>query len=836
MNNASHVIVPRPSRIWRRLRLTLGIVVSTVLITTVAAGVWTDHELSASLPQLEGTRVLPGLSGAVRVQRDGLGIPTISGSTRADVARATGFVHAQDRFFQMDLSRRQAAGELSALIGRQTVEADKAARLHRLRARATLVVAAASTDERALLTAYADGVNAGLQALATPPFEYLLLRASPAPWQPEDSVLVLASMFFSLQDSTAGRESRVALTEDVLPPALSSFLLAPARDWEAPNIGEPSPPVALPGPAIVDLRKVPLAPLPQSRLVPDEVDRAPDTLAALGVAGLSQASWNGDEELRGSNNWALSGAHTANGAALVADDMHLRIAVPNTWYRASLEWSDAGGPHRITGVTLPGVPNVVVGSNATLAWGFTNVTGDFSDLVLIEPDPASPDRYLTPSGPQAFAHHAERITVKGGADEVLDVTETVWGPVIDTDHQGRTRAVCWVPARPDGMNFRLLGFETATSIEGAFALAHGAGIPAQNLVVGDRNGRIAWTVVGRVPRRVGFDGRVPVSWADGSRRWDGWLDSDAYPRIVDPPSGRLWTANNRTVDGDMLRVLGDGGFDLGARAKQIRDDLMAVERATPADMLKIQLDDRALFLSRWRDLALRTLTSPAIATSTSRQEFRRLVEQTWSGRASVESAGYRLVRAFRLEVAKLALEPLLAPAIKADRRPGATAAGWVRSAESPLWTVVSEQPPHLLDPKYSTWSDLLLDAVDRTCASLTSEGGTLSDRTWGEVNTARIAHPLSAAIPFVGRWLNMPPEPLPGDSHMPRVQAAASGASERFAVSPGHEQDGYFHMPGGQSGHPMSPHYRDGHDAWVRGEPTPFLPGPRVNQLMLEPR
>jgi len=198
MNNASHVILPGPSRFWRRLRLTLWIAASTVVIATVATGFWIHHELSGSLPQLDGTRVLPGLSSAVRVQRDALGIPTIRGNTRTDVARATGFVHAQERFFQMDTSRRQAAGELSELLGRQTVAADKAARLHRFRARAALVVASASTEQRALLMAYTDGVNAGLQALATPPFEYLLLRATPVPWRPEDSILVLASMFFSL--------------------------------------------------------------------------------------------------------------------------------------------------------------------------------------------------------------------------------------------------------------------------------------------------------------------------------------------------------------------------------------------------------------------------------------------------------------------------------------------------------------------------------------------------------------------------------------------------------------------------------------------------------------
>jgi penicillin G amidase len=813
------------SRRWRRVRRTLAIGSGLLVLAAISGAGWARYELAGSLPILEGGLVLPGLTDAVTVERDAGGVPTIRGRSRADVARATGFVHAQERFFEMDLARRQAAGELSALFGRQTLDVDRAARLHRMRAHAARVVAGATPEERAILEAYVAGVNAGLRALRTPPFEYVLLRTTPAPWTSDDSVLVLASMFFSLQESTAARESRVALTEELLPPALAAFLLAPVGDWEAPLVGEVSPRVPAPGPDVIDLRAGTAAIRPGT--IPWRAREPEPRFAwARGV----------DEEIRGSNNWALSGAHTANGAALVADDMHLRIAVPNIWFRASFVWQDAAGPHRVTGVTLPGLPSVVVGSNGTLAWGFTNATGDFSDLVLIEADPDNADRYLTPSGPQAYVRHREIIAVKGQPDEAIEVTDTIWGPAVDADHRGRRRALCWVPARPGGMNLRLFGFETTTTIDEAFGLAHEAGIPAQNLVVGDRGGRIAWTIVGRIPRRVGFDGRTPASWADGARTWDGWLASAAYPRVVDPPSGRLWTANNRLVDGDTLTAIGDGGFDPGARAKQIRDDLQPLERATPADMLKVHLDDRALFLARWRDLALRTLTPQAITGSPARQEFRRLVETTWSGRASVESVAYRLVRAFRLETADLALRPLLAPALAADRRPATPAVAWVRTIEAPMWALVSEQPAHLLDRKYASWPALLLDAVDRTCAALTADGRALADRTWGEANTARIGHPLASAIPLVGDWLNMPHEPLPGDSNMPRVQSPSGGASERLAVSPGHEADGYFHMPGGQSGHPLSPYYRSGHAAWVNGAPTPFLPGRTEKTLTLEPR
>ncbi len=207
----------------------------------------------------------------------------------------------------------------------------------------------------------------------------------------------------------------------------------------------------------------------------------------------------------------------------------------------------------------------------------------------------------------------------------------------------------------------------------------------------------------------------------------------------------------------------------------------------------------------------------------------------WGGHASIDSASYRVVRAFRERVRGLVLDPLLAPARAKDGkrlRPGtAPNARW----EGPVWALVTERPAHLLDRRYESWDALLLDALDATVLELTSDGRPLGDHTWGERNTALIRHPLSRAVPQLGAWLDMPREPLPGDNHMPRFQSPSAGASERFAVSPGREEQGYFHMPCGESGHPLSPHYADGHAAWVRGEKTPFLPGPAVNVLTLVP-
>jgi penicillin amidase len=359
-----------------------------------------------------------------------------------------------------------------------------------------------------------------------------------------------------------------------------------------------------------------------------------------------------------------------------------------------------------------------------------------------------------------------------------------------------------------------------------------SGIPPQNFVCADRTGRIGWTVAGRIPRRAGPPRRGAVVGTDPKAQWLGFLQADEYPRLVDPPDGLLWTANARTADGEWLELLGNGGYYSGIRAAMIRERLARLERPDERDMLPIQLDDHAVFLERWRDLALRTLTPEATRDHEQRAEFRRLVEASWTGRASIDSAGYRLVRGFRAETLNQVYKALTVPCREADTE---FSFGSITQAEGSLWRLVTERPPHLLDPRFASWDGQLLAAIDTVITTLTSDGRALVDRTWGERNRAAIRHPLSLAVPLLSRWLDMPEDQLPGDSFTPRAQGPGFGASERMAVSPGREQDGYFHMPGGQSGHPLSPYYRAGHDAWVKGEPTPFLPGPAAHTLTLRP-
>jgi penicillin amidase len=691
---------------------------------------------------------------------------------------------------------------------------DSDVRVHRFRNVAREVVARFDARERAMMDAYVSGVNAGLTALRVRPYEYLLLGVEAQPWKAEDSVLCVLAMFLTLNESRGERESTLAVMRDVLPPPLFDFL-APrgTLEWDAPIVGDPLAISQVPGPDIFDTRtpaaKVASFSYPSpDRFLPE--DNLPFT---------------------GSNNWAVDAARSETGHAMVADDMHLDITVPNIWFRLRLAFRNESGEERtVTGVSLPGTAGIVAGSNGRVAWGFTNTQADWNDLILVEPG-VKANTYLTPEGPKTFERINETINVKGAPSRPLEILNTIWGPVIDRDHDNRLRAYQWTAHDPEAVNLKLLDLERVNTIEEAIEVAHQAGAPPQNAMIADSTGRIAWTVAGRIPKRVGFEGRLPVTRSDASRAWDGYIASADVPKVVDPPKGRLWTANARVVSGPMLAIMGEGNYPLGARARQIRDDLFAKEKFSAGDLMDIQLDNKAVFLDRWQKLLLATLDSPEAGRDPLLREARSFVA-SWGGRASSDSVGYRIVKAFRLAASDRVFAPLIAPVIK---RSPTFRYSRVWQSEGPLWALLSEKPLHLLNPAFADWNALLVDAARAVCLTLTKDGRKLSERTWGEFNAARIQHPLSQAVPSLGRFLDMKPDPLPGDDHMPRVHSRNNGASERFVVSPGHEDQGLFHMPTGQSSHPLSPYFGAGHDAWVKGEKTPFLPGPARYTLTLLP-
>lgn len=798
----------RPKRIRRFLRTILIVVL--VIVVAAIAGAWLT--LRASLPVLAGQRVLTGLGGEAIVTRDALGMATIRAHDFNDMSRALGYVHAQERFFEMDLMRRLASGELAELFGSAALDVDKTHRPFRMRARAIETLTTLPAADRDALTAYAQGVNAGLADMSSRPWEYWLVGSKPAAWQPVDSLLVMDSMFLDLNDSSNSRELAFSHIKNALGEKVYKFLATAGGPLDAPLIGPAMPFPTLPTADDIDLRKVDPALL---RIPPPPVEKASTT---------------------GSGGFAVGGSLTSTHAALVAGDMHLGLRVPNIWFRTQMIYPNPRRPGEevnLTGVTLPGVPALVAGSNRHIAWTFTNSYGDFTDWVRINIDPTDKTRYRDADGWQPLHVVGETIQIHNAADVKLDVEETRWGPIVAKDADGTPLALAWTALQPGGLNLGFLRMATAETADEAIDVAHESGMPAQNIVVGDRAGNVGWSIAGKIPKRIGdYDPQLPSDWSQSGIGWDGWLAAADYPRLSNPAGQRIWTANQRILDFESADYerFGDGGYDLGARARQIRADLQAHEQFAPDDMLAIQLDDRALLLRTWHDLLV-DVEKRAGETS-SLVSAKKYIDD-WNEHADPKSVGYRLAREFRREVTDTVMDGFGAAVRAKDndfKMPK------LSQAEAIVDAIIAKRPENLLPPGYSDWNDLLLKCAERVVKKLDTQPGGLAARTWGEANATRIRHALSKSLPGMGWLLDMPRRELPGDSNMPRVQAPDFGASERFAVEPGFEQYGYFHMPGGQSDNPLSPFYGAGDDDWAQGKATPFLPGATKYSFILKPK
>ncbi|MFI4958985.1 MAG: penicillin acylase family protein, partial [Lysobacterales bacterium] len=424
----------------RRVLRALLLALLALLLIAFAAGWWL---LSGSRAQLDGVRHIASLSAPVSISRDALGTVTIEGKNRTDISYALGYVHAQERFFAMDLMRRMSAGELSALVGPAALETDLNHRRHRLRAVAETAYAQLPTKQKHEFDRYRDGVNAGLADLRIRPWEYLLLGVQPQPWRSEDSVLVIAAMYLDLNgDGRNERELRFGQMRSVLPAPLVDFLLAPDPDWEAPLSGQLSRSPVIPTAAVFDLRHL-----------------ASARLSAALAAALAPAL---DARRPGSSNFAVAGTLTGTGAAMLGNDMHLALRVPNIWFRTRLRYPDPRAPdgrRDVNGVSLPGTPAVVVGSNGQIAWGFTNSYGDWQDWVRVLRDPTDTTRYKVLDGWATIESHDEHIQVKGRPDNILTVEDTRWGPIMGKDVDGTPLALAWIGQQPRAYNVNLMQFE-----------------------------------------------------------------------------------------------------------------------------------------------------------------------------------------------------------------------------------------------------------------------------------------------------------------------------------------------------------------------------------------
>ena len=769
-----------------------------------------------STPILDGQVSLNTLQMPTTITRDANGTVAIRAETWADGARALGFVHGQERFFEMDLTRRSAAGELSALLGSDTLAMDKEKRPHQFRARMAEQWRRLPAEDKTILTVYAEGVNAGLNSLSIRPWQYLLLGESPETWREEDSLLVVAEMYYVLQSRNIQDAFAEAALRQIAGDRLFNWLKPRGGRWDG----------ALDGSVLAQ------SPMPTV----DEINtrKSEHGNQARSIANTMSALHTGFEDnpefKPGSNNWAVSAAIGKHGVPILADDMHLALSVPNIWFRGEMHIKRApdGSPVRIVGVTLPGVPGFVVGSNGHVAWGFTSAEGDWFDWVPIQ-RATDGQGYVDDDKTIPFDIVQEVIAVSGAPSVTLKVKRTRWGPVMRT-WQGNEYALNWLAHWPNSINVKLEDMLFTKTIDAAIKVAQNSGVPQQNVLIVDKLGGMAWTIAGRLPARrhlrtgeprKGFTspGELPIAW----------LPTSQYPLIKNPQNGRLWTANSRQLGGVAGEKIGEGRGDLGARSQQIRDRLNEADQFDEAGLYAIQLDDEARFMKHWvtlvSDISTQSPDHPAFA------DVHRIVAG-WNGKAGADQAAYAIARVFRfkvMETLRTTWVNACAPNLKLHVR-------WDGRMEYPVWAAILERPLHLLPMPFVTWDDFLAHELSLVVSELVPKYGSLDRAKWGYLNKANIVHPLSQAAPKLLGWLNMPSTPLSGDNHMPRVATKTDGASQRLVVSPGREEQGILTMPGGQSGHPLSPFYGAGHSDWLNGLPTPLLAGEVRHRLVLEPR
>jgi penicillin G amidase len=819
----SRVEVSRRS-IWVRIFLWL-----ILIVFLLAAGLvgYAYRVTRAALPKLDGRIEVKGLTAWVKVTRNWHGVPTIEGATLEDLFLAQGYVTAQDRLWQMDVMRRFGAGELSEILGEDTIEIDREQRILGLRAAARKGLQTASARDRSYFEAYARGVNAFIESHGSRlPIEFRILNYRPKPWLAEDSIVIANQMvkdlnYYDLPDAFA-REKILAK----LGPELTGDLYA-NRSWHD------RPPTVM-REDLNDEEK-------PADSNDDDDDDGPDN-AVTQQTGAGSAIWaqRAPEAVNGSNDWVVSGAHTVTGKPLLSNDMHLGHQMPNLWYEAHLKLE--GGPGQaagnldVAGVTLPGMPYVIVGHNERIAWGFTNVGPTVADAYIENFN--AQGAYQTPQGWQQPEHRAEVIHVKGSLDVALDVKITRHGPVITDILPGETRQVALRWTLYDGLHMPFFDVDSAQNWEEFRKAFSQLDAPGQNVVYADVDGNIGYQTTGRVPIRAAGDGSLPVSGADDAHEWTGYIPFEKLPSIYNPASGVIGTANGRIApDGYPYSISAE--WDAPWRTERIYHVLESGRKFAAADMLALQTDvhsENDLFAAERFVYAI-----DHSAKTSARVKQAADLMRNWDGRMLASSTAATLAVRSARELTRLLLEPRLG---SAPKDPKDTTLSWKSYswAMRTVWlqNILLHQPKRWLPEKYTNYDALLTAAVEGAVNDPETPQD-LSTWKWGGVNAVEIEHPVLGKIPLIRRWAAPGVMEQSGSGYTVKAVTRHHGPSERFTANLADLDESTLNLVTGQGGNFMSPFYMDQWKAWYEGTTftLPFTAGAvertGVHRLLLEP-
>ncbi len=759
-----------------------------VLVVALGGFLW----LRTSLPDLNGETALPGLQADVTVLRDKDGIVTIKAGSDLDAYRALGYLHAQDRLWQMDFMRRSAAGRLSEVVGAPTLRIDKIMRTLGLYNLAKASYSKLSPQVRTALDAYTAGVNAYMDSRsgALPP-EFYLLRYSPERWSPADSLVWGRLMAIQLSGNWRSELLRARLNEFLKPEQIRA--LWPDYPADAP--------VALAG---LD-----------RRAALDPLENLPWSLAPKDA----------------SNSWVLSGAKTTTGKPILANDPHLSLDAPGLWYLVDIHTPEG----RMRGASAPGVPFVVLGQNQHLAWGFTTTHSDTQDLFVEKLDPEQRNHYLTPEGSLPFEVDIEVIAVRGRDDVILNIRRSRNGPIIDDiadpedlasaaktagAESGTRLALAWPALRDDDLIPQAIyGFNKASNWSEFLAASRFFHSPQQNIVYADMEGNIGLVVPGRVPMRTKGDGRVPVpGWTD-EYAWTGFIPFEEMPQGANPESGLYVVANNKIVDDDYPHLI-TADWPSQYRAARIQEVLDATPKGSLEDSLELQNDIVSIPARTLMPFLLQTEASSPTA-----KEALALLSN-WDFRLDRTRPEGLIYNNWLNKLNAALLEDELRAEFSSFRRPKTELVARILSGAA-----AASDPP--LD-----WCDDIRTALVESCAQILASsledslaeiaaayGDDIDAWRWGDVHRATLPHPILSRIPVLSDLFDISVETDGGAETVKRAGVSFNGpidkrfndrhgAGYRAVYDLENPNNSRFMIATGQSANPLSPHYGSFAERW----------------------
>ena len=784
-------------RSWFKL---LFLAVLVVVVLAGGAGGFVFYQLRGSLPQVEGTSKLQGLTTEVEVLRDNNGVPHLFGADIRDLSRAMGYTHAQDRFFQMELSRRLGSGRLAEIFGAPALANDRLARRMGLASAARMELERMAPEAREVLEAYASGVNAYLTAhVDRLPPELRLLELAPAPWEAADSLAIGKWMSYLLSYN-----GRVEM--------LRGNLAAAVGLEEAYRLtGLAPPPQALPSANLGG--------------------------AAARIAALEATS----PELLGafpgaSNAWVVGADKSATGRPLLASDPHLGLTIPSTWYEIHL----SGGGYEVSGASLPGVPLVLIGQNRRIAWGITALFADVQDLYLETPNPGNPRQYAAPEGFRDLEVVSETIPVKDGSAATEEVRVSRHGVIVGETKDGRLLAQRW-DALWSGDHFQaLLSLNRAGSWEEFTSSLRTWASPPLAFLYADIEGNIGFFPAGEIPVRTAHNGTLPVDGATDAYEWQGSIPHELKPMVFNPEGGILVSANHSMLPPEAPYPLGADTL-APYRANRIGELLRTIPKSTLDDFARIQGDryDSSTAAVLGIAVGLRPTEGKGVAAI---EKLRGWNGQMTDGPApAIYQALYRrlIENTFKDEIGD-ELFPSYLDFLEIGHSGG-------------LYAVLDDEASAYWDdrgtPAVENREAIFLKSLGEAAELLSSlEGDDVNAWDWSRLHGIRFEHPMGAEEPLA--WLfSRGPVPFGGSTHTV-ANALVSlrvpfqtplGTSFRFLADLSNPDVSRSIVPTGASGHPLSPHYFDQNPGWLEGRshPLPFeratIEGSLESKLILQP-